>query len=184
MAVLGVLLARLTLQGKRRPDSKRVRAPRFFALRRATRPRGGSKIPSGLEKKRTSLCRFRAETESRRESLARRVASIAVVTAFWIALSISTVVFIAGIVVVVVRALATRKALKSLKGALGIELKRISAAGEHSTAQLETVTKNFERLQTSLGYFATAQARLRLVNEALSEAQAVVTRARAFIPSK
>jgi hypothetical protein len=106
------------------------------------------------------------------------------VTAFWIALSISTVAFIAGIAVVVVRALATRKALKSLKGALGIELKRISAAGEHSTAQLKTVTKNFERLQTSLGYFATAQARLRLVNEALSEAHAVVTRTRAFIPSK
>jgi len=106
------------------------------------------------------------------------------VTAFWIALSISTVVFIAGIVVVVVRALATIKTLKSLKGALGVELKRITEAGEHSTAQLETVTKNFERLQTSLGYFATAQARLRLVNEAISEAEAVVTRARAFIPSK
>ena len=150
----------------------------------STHPRGRETVPVPRDTKCSRASRFRDRTAPRRQARARWVASIAVVTAFWIALSISTVVFIVGIVVVIVRVLATIKTLKSLKGALGVELKRITEAGEHSTAQLETVTKNFERLQTSLGYFATAQARLRLVNEALSEAQAVVTRARAFIPSK
>lgn len=105
-------------------------------------------------------------------------------TAFWIALAISTVAFIAGVVFVVIRALATKKALKSLTSAIEVEVEKVSAAGERSVAGVEAVTKSFERLDGSLKRFATAQARLRLVNEAFSEAETVVTRARAFVPRK
>jgi len=39
-------------------------------------------------------------------------------------------------------------------------------------------------LQAKIETLATARTRLRVVNEALSEAESVLTRARAFIPSK
>ena len=105
-------------------------------------------------------------------------------TFFWIALAISTVAFIAGAAFVVVRALQTKKALKSLKGSLGAELQRISSASEHTGERLEATRKSLERLQAKIETLTTARTRLRVVNEALSEAESVLTRARAFIPSK
>ena len=105
-------------------------------------------------------------------------------TAFWIALAVSLAAFVAGAVFVVVRALETKRAVKGLKNALSAELQRISRAGEHTNEELESARKAFERLQASVATLATARKRLRLVNEAFSEAESVMTRARAFIPSK
>jgi hypothetical protein len=106
------------------------------------------------------------------------------VTVFWASLGFMIVAFIAGGVVVLVRALETRRAVKGLKAALDVELQRIATAGEHTTEQLEATTEKFERLDAGLKRFSTAQAQLRLINEALGEAEALKTRARAFIPSK
>jgi hypothetical protein len=106
------------------------------------------------------------------------------VLAFWIALAVLLVAFVAGAFFALVRALETKRALKGLKNALGVELQRISRAGEHTNEELAAARKAFERLQASVEKLATARTRLRLVNEALSEAESVMTRARAFIPSK
>ena len=119
-----------------------------------------------------------------RWALEPRVASIAGVIAFWAGLAFLVVVFIAGVAFVVVRALETRRTLKSLRSALAAELQRISRSGERTTGELETATRAFERLQASLVRFRSAYTRIRLVRSALAEAEAVLARARAFIPSK
>jgi hypothetical protein len=106
------------------------------------------------------------------------------VTAFWIALAISSVAFLTGAAFVGMHAIRTKRSVKALKAALGAELQRISRAGERSNEELEAAQKDFDRLQASVVGLGTARARLRLVNEALSEAESVLTRARAFIPSK
>ena len=105
-------------------------------------------------------------------------------TAFWIALAILLVAFVAGAVFVLVRALETKRTLKSLKDALSVELQRISRADEHTNEELAAARKAFERLRASVEKLTTARTRLRLVNEALSEAESLMTRARSFIPSK
>ncbi|MHB8059776.1 MAG: hypothetical protein ACYDHO_02960 [Gaiellaceae bacterium] len=105
-------------------------------------------------------------------------------TAFWIALAVSTVAFVVGAAFLIVRALQTKRALKGLKDSLDVELQRISSAGERTSEELEAARKGFERVQAGIVGLATARGRLRLVNEALSEAQSLITRARAFIPSK
>ena len=105
-------------------------------------------------------------------------------TVFWASLAVSVAAFVVGAGFVVVRALETKKTLKSLKDALNVELKRLASAGECTNEELEAARKAFERLAASLERLATARARLRLVNEAFAEAEAVVARARAFIPSK
>ena len=150
----------------------------------STHPRDRETVPARRDTKRPRAFRFRAETAPRGQAPAKWVASIAVVTFFWIALAISTVAFIAGAAFVVVRALQTKKALKSLKGSLGAELQRISSASEHTGERLEATRKSLERLQAKIETLTTARTRLRVVNEALSEAESVLTRARAFIPSK
>ena len=116
--------------------------------------------------------------------LAPLVASIDGVIAFWAALAVLVVAFVAGVVFVVVRALETRRALKSLRSALGAELQRIARSSERTTGELETATQAFERLQASLVRFRTAYARVRLIKSVIAEAEAVLTRARAFVPSK
>lgn len=116
--------------------------------------------------------------------LGERVASIAVVTVFWASLGIMVVAFVAGAAFVAVRALETKRALKVLKDALSVELERIARAGERTNEELDAARKAFERLEASLKRLGTARARMRLINEALAEAEAVLTRARAFIPSK
>ena len=105
-------------------------------------------------------------------------------TVFWASLAVSVVAFVAGAAFVVVRALETKKTLKSLKDALKLELKRLASVGEHTNEELEAARKAFERLEASLERLGTARARLRLVNEAFTEAEAVMARARSFIPSK
>jgi hypothetical protein len=115
---------------------------------------------------------------------APRVASIDGVTAFWAALAVLVVAFVAGVVFVVVKALETRRALKSLRSALGVELQRIARSGERTAGELETATRAFERLQASLVRFRTAYARVRLIKGVIAEAEAVLARARAFVPSK
>ena len=105
-------------------------------------------------------------------------------TVFWASLAVSVVAFVVGAGFVAVRALETKKTLKSLKDALSAELQRITSAGERTSEELEAASKAFERLAAGLECLGTARARLRLVNEAFAEAEAVVTRARAFIPSK
>ncbi len=105
-------------------------------------------------------------------------------TVFWIALAISTVAFIAGVAFVVVRGLETKRAVKRLADSLGAELERLNRAGEVSNEKLAAATRSFERLQAKIETLSTARTRLRVINEALSEAEAIVTRARAFIPSK
>ena len=166
------------------PSAARRWSASFRLALNATRPRGGSRVPSRRERKRTSQSRLRAETAPPRQAPAKRVASIALVTAFWIALAVLLVAFVAGAVFVLVRALETKKALKSLKDALSVELQRISRAGERTNEELAAARKAFERLQASVEKLTTARTRLRLVNEALSEAESVLTRARSFIPSK
>ena len=130
------------------------------------------------------MCRFRVGSTSRRQALGRPVASIVFVTAFWVALAVLVVAFVAGVVFVVVRALETRRALKSLRCELGVELKRIAHSGERTASELEAARKAFERLQASLVRFRTAYARVRLIRSVIAEAEAVLTRARAFVPSK
>jgi tRNA(Ile)-lysidine synthase TilS/MesJ len=115
---------------------------------------------------------------------ARRVASIARVIFFWVALAILVVALVAGVVFALLRALETKRAVKSLKDALGVELQRIARAGERTNEELEAARKAFERLEASLKQLATARARVRLIKEVIAEAEAVATRARAFIPSK
>jgi tRNA(Ile)-lysidine synthase TilS/MesJ len=115
---------------------------------------------------------------------ARRVASIARVIFFWVALAILVVALVAGVVFALLRALETKRAAKSLKDALGVELQRIARAGERTNEELEAARKAFERLEASLKQLATARARVRLIKEVIAEAEAVATRARAFIPSK
>jgi len=122
--------------------------------------------------------------EPPRGALALLVASIDGVTAFWAALVLLVVAFVAGVVFVVVRALGTRRALKSLRSAIGVELQRIAKSGERTTGELEAATRAFERLQTSLVRFRTAYARVRLIKGVIAEAEAVLARARAFVPSK
>jgi hypothetical protein len=116
--------------------------------------------------------------------LAPLVASIDGVTAFWAALAVLIVAFVAGAVFAIVRALAMRRALKSLRSALGAELRRIAKSGERTTGELETATRAFERLQASLVRFRTAYVRVNLIKGVIAEAEAVLTRARAFVPSK
>jgi len=116
--------------------------------------------------------------------LAPLVASIGGVIAFWAALAFLVVVFVAGAVFVLVRALETRRALKSLRGALGAELQRIAKSGERTTGELEAATQAFERLQASLVRFRTAYVRVNLIKGVIAEAEAVLTRARAFVPGK
>ena len=117
-------------------------------------------------------------------ALAPLIASIDGVIAFWVALAVLVVAFVAGVVFVIVRALETRRALKRLKGALGVELQRIARSGERTTGELEAATRAFERLQTSLVRFRTAYARVHLIKGVIAEAEAVLARARAFVPSK
>ncbi|HEY5160508.1 MAG TPA: hypothetical protein VII83_05480 [Gaiellaceae bacterium] len=105
-------------------------------------------------------------------------------TLFWASLGFMIVAFIVGAAVLVLRGLQMKKALKGLRGALNLELQKVSLAGERTNEQLESAKKKFELLNGSLKRFSTAQAQLRLINEALGEAEAFVTRARAFIPSK
>ena len=105
-------------------------------------------------------------------------------TVFWIALAVLVVAFVAGAIFVIVRALETKRALKRLKDALSVELQRVARAGELTNEKLEATQKAFERLEASLKRLATARARLRLINEVFAEAEAVLARARAFIPSK
>ena len=130
------------------------------------------------------MWRFCSESASRRQALAKPVASIVCVTAFWLALAVLVVAFVAGAAFVGLRVLEMRRALKSLKSSLKVELERIAHAGERTASELETARKAFERLETSLKRLATARARVRLLREVLAEAEAVLTRARAFIPSK
>jgi hypothetical protein len=130
------------------------------------------------------MCRFCADSASRRPTRAERVASIVGVTAFWVALAILVVAFVGGAAFVTVRVLEMRKALKRLKSAIEVELKRIAGATERTASELETAKKAFERLQASLARLGTARARVRLLQEVLAETEAVLTRARAFIPSK
>jgi len=106
------------------------------------------------------------------------------VTVFWASLGIGVVAFVAGAAFVAVRALETKRALKDLKDALSLELQRIARAGERTNEELDAARKAFERLEASLKRLGTARARMRLINEALAEAEAVLTRARAFTPSK
>jgi hypothetical protein len=106
------------------------------------------------------------------------------VTAFWVALAVLVVAFVAGAAFVGLRVLEARKALKSLTRALKVELERIARAGERTNNELETAKKAFERLRASLARLGTARARVRLLREVLAEAEAVLARARAFIPSK
>ena len=115
---------------------------------------------------------------------APRIASIDGVNAFWAALALLVVAFVAGAVFVIVRALATKRALKSLRSALGVELERIAKSGERTTSELDAATQAFERLQASLIRFRIAYTRIRLVKGVLAEAEAVLARARAFVPSK
>ena len=115
---------------------------------------------------------------------AQRVASIARVIFFWVALAILVVALVAGVVFASLRALQTKRAVKDLKDALGVELQRIARAGERTNEELEAARKAFERLEASLKQLATARARVRLIKEVIAEAEAVATRARAFIPSK
>ncbi len=103
---------------------------------------------------------------------------------FWVALAILVVAFVAGAIFVLVRALETKRALKGLKDALSVELRRIARAGEHTNEELEAAKTAFERVAASIARLSTARARVRLIKEALAEAEAVLTRARAFIPSK
>jgi len=112
------------------------------------------------------------------------VASIARVIVFWVALSVLIVAFVAGATFVAVRALETKRTIKSLKDALSVELQRIARAGERTNEELEAARLAFERLEASLKRLGPARARMRLISEALAEAEAVLTRARAFIPSK
>ena len=116
--------------------------------------------------------------------IAPLIASIVFVTAFWVALAVLVVAFVAGAAFVGLRVLETKKALKSLKGALKVELERIAHSGERTASELETARKAFERLEASLARLSTARARVRLLREVLAEAEAVLTRARAFIPSR
>ena len=115
---------------------------------------------------------------------AQRVASIARVIFFWVALAILVVALVAGVVFASLRALQTKRAVKDLKDALGVELQRIARSGERTTGELEAATRAFERLQTSLVRFRTAYARVRLIKGVIAEAEAVLARARAFVPSK
>jgi hypothetical protein len=117
-------------------------------------------------------------------SPAHRSDSIAPVVAFWIALGILVVALVAGAALVVRSILETRRTLKSLKSALEVELKRIAGATEHSTSTLEAAGKAFERLEHALARMSTARARVLLIKEVLAEAEAVLARARAFVPSK
>lgn len=103
---------------------------------------------------------------------------------FWVALAILVVALVAGVVFASLRALQTKRAVKDLKDALGVELQRIARAGERTNEELEAARKAFERLEASLKQLATARARVRLIKEVIAEAEAVATRARAFIPSK
>ena len=105
-------------------------------------------------------------------------------TVFWASLGFLVVAFVAGVVFVVVRALETKRALKGFKDALSVELQRIARADEKSASELEAARKAFERLEASLKRLGTARARVRLLRDVLGEAEAVVARARAFIPSK
>ena len=116
--------------------------------------------------------------------LAPLVASIDGVIAFWAALAVLVAAFVAGAVFVVVRALETRRALKSLRSELGAELQRIAHSGERTAGELEAATRAFERLQASLVRFRTAYTRVRLIRSVLAEAEAILARARAFVPSK
>jgi transcription initiation factor TFIIIB Brf1 subunit/transcription initiation factor TFIIB len=106
------------------------------------------------------------------------------VTVFWASLGVLVVAFVAGVVFVVVRALETKRTLKSLMDALSVELQRIARAGEKSATELEAARKAFERLEASVKRLGTARARVRLLRDVLAEAEAVIARARAFIPSK
>jgi hypothetical protein len=106
------------------------------------------------------------------------------VIVFWVALAVLVVASVAGAAVAVVRALETKQALKSLKAALCVELQRIARAGERTNEELEAARKAFERLEVSLKRLGTARARMRLIKETLAEAEAVLARARAFVPSK
>jgi exonuclease VII small subunit len=115
---------------------------------------------------------------------ARRVGSIARVIVFWVALAVLVAASVAGAAFVLVRALQTKRAVKRLKAALCAELQRITRAGERTNEELEAARKAFERLEASLKRLSTAQARMRLVKETLAEAEAILTRARAFVPSK
>ena len=115
---------------------------------------------------------------------AQRVASIARVIFFWVAFAILVVALVAGVVFALLRALETKRAVKSLKDALGVELQRIARAGERTNEELEAARKAFERLEAGLKRLATARARVRLIKEVIAETEAVAARARAFIPSK
>jgi len=106
------------------------------------------------------------------------------VIAFWIALAVLIVAFVGGVAFVIVRALETKRAVTGLKDALGAELRRIARAGERTNDELETAQKAFARLEASLKRLGAARARIRLITEVLAEARALLTRARAFIPSK
>ena len=123
-------------------------------------------------------------SEPARRLLAPLVASIDEVIAFWAALAFLVVAFVAGVAFLAVRALETRRALKSLRSALAAELQRIARSGERTTGELEDATRAFERLQASLVRFRTVYARVRLIRSVLAEAEAVLARARAFAPSK
>jgi exonuclease VII small subunit len=115
---------------------------------------------------------------------ALRVGSIDRVIVFWVALAVLVAASVAGAAFVLVRALQTKRAVKRLKAALCAELQRITRAGERTNEELEAARKAFERLEASLKHLSTAQARMRLVKETLAEAEAILTRARAFVPSK
>jgi hypothetical protein len=106
------------------------------------------------------------------------------VIVFWVALAVLVVAFVAGALFVLVRALETKRTLKSLIAALGVELQRIAHAGERTNEELEAARKAFERLEASLKRLGTARTRVLLIKEVLAEAEAVAARARAFVPSK
>jgi uncharacterized protein YoxC len=106
------------------------------------------------------------------------------VVAFWIALAVLVVASAAGAVLVIRSVLEMKRTLKNLKSALEVELKRISGATEHTATGMEAAAKAFERLESALARLSRARARVLLIKEVLAEAEAVLARARAFVPSK
>ena len=102
--------------------------------------------------------------------------------AFWLALLLYIVAVVGGILYVVLRGLALKRAIKRTGGALGDETARISVATEQIQVHMDRMNGSVVRLGETSRRLSVSRLRLEVQLQAVREARETMRRLLWFIP--
>ena len=110
-----------------------------------------------------------------------RVASIAAVLLFWLALAVSVLLVVGSVVFVTLKGIETFRAFKRLNRSAGPALARIEATSAEIERRLSQAEARGARLEASLARLRRSRAELKVLTSAFDEVRSSVT---AAVPRK